>query len=98
MAANVNWFSKVEVDAEGNLSLDAQNKKPGAAVTLRFEMDTLVILHTCPHPLNQAEQYPRIPVNIKIFKSDSVQDDDYCMNFRPENKRGFENNRLYYLD
>jgi uncharacterized protein len=96
MAANINWFSKVVVDANGNMSLSAPSKA-GDKVMLRFEMDTLVVMHTCPHPLNYAEKYPRTSVRCEITKADTVRDDDYCLNYRPENKRGFENNRLYYF-
>lgn len=97
MAANVNWFSKVIVDNEGNLSLDDSQQKPGASLTLRFEMDTLVILHTCPHPLATTKEYPRKPIVCELSKASAVKDDDFCKNFRPENQRGFENNRLYYM-
>ena len=97
MAANVNWFSKVEVDDAGNLSLDQSVARAGAEVTLRFEMDTLVLLHTCPHPLNQDESYPYKPVRCELMTSPPITEDDYCMNFRPENRRGFENNRLYHF-
>ncbi len=97
MAANVNWFSKVITDDEGNLSLDTSAAKAGTQVSLRFEMDTLVIMHTCPHPLSCAEAYPYKPVLIELMAADEVAEDDYCMNFRPENRRGFENNQLYYL-
>jgi len=97
MAANVNFFSKVRVNAEGNMSFVADNSKAGDYVELRFEMDTLVLLHTCPHPLNTAATYPRKPVVYQISKSPPVQADDYCMNYRPENKRGFKNNEIYYL-
>ena len=38
-----------EADDSGNLVLD-QTPIPGATVTLRFEMDSIVGLHTCPHP------------------------------------------------
>ena len=72
--------------------------KPGAQVTLRFEMETLVVMHTCPHPLNPATEYPKKPVHVEMLKADPVTADDYCLNFRPENGRAFENNRLYYLD
>ncbi|MDY6922274.1 MAG: urea carboxylase-associated family protein [Pseudomonadota bacterium] len=95
MAANLNWFSKVTVDDAGNLSLDASAARAGASVTLRFELDTLVLLHTCPHPLNQATEYPFKPVHCQLLTSAPVAEDDYCLNFRPENRRGFENNRLY---
>lgn len=97
MAANLNLFSKVVVDAEGNLSLDASAARAGASISLRFEMDTLVLLHTCPHPLNTATEFPRKPVQIDILQAAPVTEDDYCLNFRPENRRGFENNRLYHL-
>ena len=52
LAANVNWFSKVVVADDGAMALDASAAKAGASVELRFEMDTLVLFHTCPHPLN----------------------------------------------
>ena len=97
MAANMNWFSKVVSDDAGNIQLDTSTSKPGQQVALRFEMDTLVVLHTCPHPLDNAEHYPFKAVSIELGKADPVSDDDYCKNFRPENQRGFMNNNLYYL-
>jgi len=97
MAANLNLFSRVTTDDDGNLVFDTSAATPGASITLRFEMDTLVILHSCPHPLNPSEEYPMKPVQIEMRKADPVADDDYCKNFRPENGRAFENNRLYHL-
>jgi uncharacterized protein YcgI (DUF1989 family) len=97
MASNINWFSKVVADNEGNIKLDTQNQAAGNSVSLRFEMDTLVLLHTCPHPLSQEKTYPLKPVQIELGEADPVSDDDYCKNFRPENQRGFHNNALYYL-
>jgi urea carboxylase-associated protein 2 len=97
MASNINWFSKVIADDSGNIKLDTKNQTTGNSVTLRFEMDTLVLLHTCPHPLSQAEAYPFKPVQIELGEAEPVSDDDYCKNFRPENQRGFQNNALYYL-
>jgi len=32
-----------------------------------------------------------------LGEAEPVSEDDYCKNFRPENKRGFQNNALYYL-
>lgn len=97
MASNLNWFSKVIADDSGNIKLDTQNQAAGNSVTLRFEIDTLVLLHTCPHPLTKTEVYPFKPVQIELGEADSVSDDDFCKNFRPENQRGFQNNALYYL-
>lgn len=97
MAANINWFSKVEADERGAMILRENHSAPESSVTLRFEMDTLVIMHTCPHPLNKSESYPRKPVEVEIFPAQPVAEDDYCKNSCPENQRGFANNHLYYL-
>jgi urea carboxylase-associated protein 2 len=97
LAANVNWFSKVAARDDGSLVFDPNNSRDGAHVDLRFEMDTLVLLHTCPHPLDPAPQYPRRPIAYQLSAADPVAADDYCRTFRPENGRGFENNRIYHL-
>lgn len=97
LAANVNWFSKVAIADDGAMSFAPDNSKAGDSVTLRFEMDTLVLLHTCPHPLDPAPEYPRRPVRYQIAPAAPVGEDDYCRRFRPENGRGFENNRIYHL-
>ena len=47
--------------------------------------------------LGQAQFYPRSPVGIQFHKADPVAPDDYCLNFRPENGRGFQNNEIYHL-
>jgi len=97
LAANVNWFSKVWADEDGGLHFDPDHSKPGSSLTLRFEMDTLVLLHSCPHPMNPASAYPRRPVRLGFFAAPEMRPDDVCLNSRPENRRGFENNRLYHL-
>ncbi len=97
LVGNVNWFSKVSVDANGDMSYAVDHSMPGSYVDLRFEMDTLVLMHSCPHPLNPAAEYPKKPVTYQISKAAPVAEDDLCRNSRPENGRGFENNRLYHL-
>ncbi|MGH1440593.1 MAG: urea amidolyase associated protein UAAP1 [Cellvibrionaceae bacterium] len=97
MAANLNLFSQVVADEEGNLKYIEGNSEVGNYVDLRFEMDTLVVMHTCPHPLNPEEKYPRKAIRYQIRKADPVTDDDFCMNSCDENKRGFQNNELYHL-
>jgi urea carboxylase-associated protein 2 len=97
LAANVNWFSKVEVGDDGALSFATGASRAGDHVDLRFEMDTLVLLHTCPHPLNPANEYPRKPLRYQFRTAPEPGPEDYCFNFRPENARGADNNRLYHL-
>ncbi len=77
LAANVNWFSKAGVGDDGTLALRSEQLgKPGAYVELRFEMDTLVLLHTCPHPLNPAADYPRKPVLVQFRAVRPLSEDD----------------------
>lgn len=97
LAANLNLFSLVVTDDDGKMQLASNNSQPGAQVVLRFEMDTLVLLHTCPHPLDTRPEYPAQPIQIELGLAEAVSDDDYCRNFRPENQRGFQNNALYHL-
>jgi len=97
MAANLNLFSAVKVDDEGNLAYVDNNSKAGDSIELRFEMDTLVLLHTCPHPLSTASTYPRKGISYQILQADPVSEDDFCKNSREENQRGFQNNRIYHL-
>ena len=97
MAANLNLFSRVETDAEGNLKFVADHSKAGSRIDLRFEMDTLVVMHTCPHPLNTQPDYPKKPVKYQLYTSAPLHKDDICMNSCAENQRGFKNNEIYHL-
>ncbi len=95
LAANVNWFSKVVVADDGTLSLDESAARSGASVELRFEMDTLVLLHTCPHPLSTAAAYPRKPACYEMFAGPPASAADANRLSAPENGRGFENTSVY---
>lgn len=96
LAANLNLFSEVSSNEEGELRLSRQSQAQDN-ITLRFEMDTLVVMHTCPHPLSAAEDYPHKPVQVHLEKAQPVLSDDYCLNLCEENRRGFQNNALYHL-
>jgi uncharacterized protein YcgI (DUF1989 family) len=76
---------------------DPGNSAPGAYVELRFEMDTLVLLHTCPHPLDPAREYPRKPVLVQFRAVRKPSESELRFTEHAENRRGFENNRLYHL-
>lgn len=97
MAANLNLFSAVGVNDAGNLQYLEDNSKAGDMIELRFEMDTLVLMHTCPHPMSAAEEYPNKAVCYQIVQAAEVAEDDYCLNYREENQRGFKNNEIFHL-
>ncbi|MGF1704677.1 urea amidolyase associated protein UAAP1 [Enterovibrio baiacu] len=95
MSAPLNLFSKVHTTDEGALSFIRGNSNAGDVIELRFEMDTTVVFSTCPHPMNDAEAYPRNPVDIDMFKSEPMKANDPCLNHCDENRRGFINTRQY---
>jgi hypothetical protein len=42
-----------------------------------------------------AAQYPRNPVLLQFSQAPPVGPDDFCLNSRPENARGFANTEFY---
>lgn len=96
LVANVNFFSKVTVDDDGRMHFVPGHSRAGAAVDLRFEMDTLVALSTAPHPLDPNPTYQPRPVRLIAWRADPPGEDDLCRNFRPENRRGFINTERLY--
>lgn len=96
IVANVNFFSKVVADDSGNLHFDPSNAQAGSHVDLRFEMNTLVVLSACQHPLDPSPAYAPKPVTLTAWKSGVPDQHDYCRNFRPENQRGFYNTELLF--
>lgn len=96
LVATVNLFSKVTVDAAGGLHFVTPHGGAGDSVDLRFEMPCLVALSTAPHPLDPAPEYAPKPVLLTAWRSDPPGDDDFCRNFRPENRRGFANTEALY--
>ncbi len=76
LVANINFFSKVTVDAEGKMRFVAGNSTAGSYVDLRAEMDTLLVLNTCQHPMDPDPQYNPKPVHIAVWKSDPPAADD----------------------
>jgi urea carboxylase-associated protein 2 len=97
LAMNVNFFSKVTVDEAGRLSYQRGNSAAGSYVDLRSEMNTLVILNTCIHPLDPSPVYAPKPVQLTVSSSPPPGPDDFCRNFRPENQRGFILTERYFL-
>ncbi len=97
LTSNVNFFSRVDVTAEGAMSYHAGNSAPGSYVELRAEMNVLTILNTCQHPLDPDPEYRPKAVQLSIRRADPVQPDDPCRLSRPENGRGFTLTERYFL-
>lgn len=97
LVPNLNLFSKVIADDSGKLTFVSSHSKAGDSIDLRFEMNTLIVLNTCQHPLDPDPAYHPRPVKLEVFATPLPTKDDPCRNSRPENSRGFINTENYYL-
>jgi len=97
LTMNINFFSKVEVHDDGSMHFIPNHAKAGSAVELRAEMNTLIILNTCQHPMDPDPIYAQRPVKLTLKKVEAPGPDDLCRTFRPENARGFTLTERYFL-
>jgi urea carboxylase-associated protein 2 len=96
LVPNLNLFSKVVADEAGRLAFVAGHSKPGGHVDLRFELNTLVVLNTCQHPLDPDPHYHPRPVRLDVFRTPPPAGDDPCRRSCPENERAFQNTEDYH--
>jgi urea carboxylase-associated protein 2 len=89
LVANINFFSKVTVDDDGRMQYVDGNSIAGTSVDLRAEMDTILVLNTCQHPMDPNPRYTPKAVKIAVWKSDPPPAGDPCRIACPENARAF---------
>ena len=97
LIANVNFFSRVDIAQDGRMTYHPDNSPPGSYMELRGEMNTLIVLNTCQHPLDPNPQYEPKPVRLSICRASAPTPDDPCRISRPENGRGFTLTERYFL-
>jgi urea carboxylase-associated protein 2 len=86
----ITFFAGLETDAEGRLRWITDCVRKGDWVELRADMDLLVALSNCPHPLapNAAASGP---VELTVRAGEPAGADDFCRTATAEATRGFEN-------
>ena len=97
LSPNVNFFSKVTVGEDGATAYHPGHSAPGSFVGLRAEMNVLVILSTCPHPLDPNPSYAPKPVHLAVKRVPPPAADDPCRVSCPENGRGFILAERYFM-
>jgi urea carboxylase-associated protein 2 len=97
LPAPVNFFSRVVVNEAGAMTFVPGHSQAGDAVELRAEMNVLVILNTCQHPLDPNPRYEPRPVTLSVRRVPPPGPDDPCRTSRPENGRGFTLTERYFL-
>jgi urea carboxylase-associated protein 2 len=93
----ISFFAPVNVDAEGRFQWNPSRRQTGDFIDLRAEMDVLVALSNCPHPLDPSPTYAPGDAEIVRYRTGRVGDDDLCRTASAEAARAFENN-AFFLD
>lgn len=92
----VTFFAPVSLDANGGFLWTAGRKRPGDFVDLRAEMNLVLVLSNCAHPLDPARPAAADPVTFIRHRAPSPAADDPCRTTSPEIVRAFEfTDRLY---
>ncbi|WP_375785411.1 urea amidolyase associated protein UAAP1 [Bradyrhizobium sp. Pha-3] len=91
----VSFFAPVAIDANGKFFWSEARRQKGDFVDLRAEIDLVIALSNCPHPLDPAESYPRASVEIVRYRAGAPAADDLCRTATAEAIRAYQNNALY---
>ncbi|MGA8259285.1 MAG: urea amidolyase associated protein UAAP1 [Arenicellales bacterium] len=88
----ISFFAPVVTDDAGRFGWQRDAVEPGAYVDLRAEMDLLVALSNCPHPLDPSPTWRAAPMRVIAWHSPEPRPDDACRTGTEEGVRAFENN------
>jgi urea carboxylase-associated protein 2 len=85
------FFAPVVTDEVGRFVWRDDLVKPGMYVDLRAEMDLIVALSNCPHPLSSVAATQVSPVKAVVLRSPPPGAHDICKSGAEEAGRAFEN-------
>jgi len=93
----LNFFKGVSIGEDGGVNLDVGPFAPGRAITLRAEMNVIVVLANCPHVRDPRPSYSVTPARVAAWRGPITQADDPIRAATPEGGRAFLNVDDYYL-
>jgi uncharacterized protein len=92
----VTFFAPVSLDANGRFLWTERRKRAGDFVDLRAEMNLVLVLSNCAHPLDPARPADTGPITLIRHRAPPAGRDDLCRTTSPEIVRAFEfTDRLY---
>lgn len=92
----LNLFKAVRIAQGGETVIDVGPYPPGRFVTLRAEMDLIVVLANCPHVLDPRPDYAVTPLRATAWRGPVTPEDDPIRNATPEGLRAFLNVEDHY--
>ncbi|MEA2292741.1 MAG: uncharacterized protein QOE86_380 [Solirubrobacteraceae bacterium] len=66
LVSNLNWYMNVPVEEDGTLGIVDGISAPGLTVSMRAEMDTLVLISNCPQINNPCNGFDPTPVRVVV--------------------------------
>ena len=66
LVGNINWFMNVPVEEDGTLGIVDGLSAPGLTVSVRAEVDTLVLVSNCPQINNPCNGFDPTPVRMVV--------------------------------
>ena len=92
----VTLFKGARIEADGAIVPQIGPFPPGRAVTLRAEMDVIVVIANCPHVLDPRDEWTVTPLRATAWRGPVTPIDDAIRNATPEGLRAFENVEDYF--
>ena len=96
LAPCVTFFAPVRTDQGGRFVWHDGRLQPGDFVELRAEMNLLVALSNCPHPLAPGSTFAPADIEAVIWQAPSPAPDDPCRSLTEEARRGFDNTDVQF--
>ncbi|HXJ00662.1 MAG TPA: urea amidolyase associated protein UAAP1 [Micropepsaceae bacterium] len=87
----ITFFAPLMTVEDGRLVWQENALKAGDYVDLRAEMNLLVVVSNCPHPLSPGAHWEPKAVRAMLWQSPPPEADDFCRTASDEAIRGFEN-------
>jgi uncharacterized protein len=66
LVSNINWYMNVPVEEDGTLGIVDGISAPGLSLTLRAEIDTLVLISNCPQVNNPCNGFNPTPIRVVV--------------------------------
>ena len=92
----VNWFKGIRILEDGSTLFEGGPFSPGRLLTLRAEMNVIVVIANCPHVLDPRSDYSVTPVRLTAWRGPTTGGDDPIRNSSPESQRAFLNVEEYF--
>jgi urea carboxylase-associated protein 2 len=86
----VTFFAPVSLDDNGRFLWMSGRKRPGDFVDLRAEMNLVLVVSNCAHPLDPARPAATGPITLIRYRAPPPRPDDPCRTTSPEIVRAFD--------